>query len=175
MSILTFVRGNHTVRFLTTVVFEKLKQEARKRKKDTATLTHRKALDIVAVEVGFSRWQEVVEARERILPVESALREGLVVAYDIKDAGDIGGSDELITELVLPFMCTDKVAADLKAYDPEEPLDPSDIEEYMESLVFYRAAPLSALDDDKSISMFLQSACFHPPRHAWWKRAPLDL
>ena len=175
MSILTFVSGHHTVRFLTTVVFEKLKQEARRRKNNTPTLTHRRALDIVAVEAGFSRWQEVVEARERMIPVESALREGLVVAYDVKDAGDIEEGQELINELVLPSMCTGKVTADLRAYDPEEPLEPSDIEEYTESLVFYRAAPSSALDDEMSILFFLERICFHPPRHVWWKGVPFDL
>lgn len=76
---------------------QRLKQKARQLKRESE-LSHTEALEKVALELGFNHWHHVVKSHENILPAETALKEGYVVAYDFKDGMEISGSDGTLIE-----------------------------------------------------------------------------
>ena len=66
---------------------EKLKQKARKLRKDSG-ISHHDALDLVAQSAGFNHWHHVSESAKTFKPTEQAYYFGVIIAMDIKDAMD---------------------------------------------------------------------------------------
>ncbi|HRI90358.1 MAG TPA: hypothetical protein PLS93_01745 [Accumulibacter sp.] len=64
---------------------EKLKQRARKLKKDSGT-PHHEALDQVAQAAGFNHWHHVSESAKTFKPTEQAYYFGVIIAMDLKDS-----------------------------------------------------------------------------------------
>lgn len=72
---------------ITTADVEKLRQKARKHKRESG-VSHHEALDQVAKGAGFDHWHHVSELAKSFAPTESAYYSGVVIAMDIKDAMD---------------------------------------------------------------------------------------
>ena len=85
-------------RIIKTPDVERLKQKARKLKRDKS-IPHTQALDEVAKDVGFNHWHDVVKSNSLIIPAEKAIADGVVMAFDIKDGMDIDTSDGILVEL----------------------------------------------------------------------------
>lgn len=75
---------------------ERFKQRARKLKKNTQ-ITHTEALDIVAQEAGLNHWHHATQLNKSASEMETAFRDGCIVAYDIKYGLDIGEGNEILT------------------------------------------------------------------------------
>lgn len=83
-----------TSRFVTTDDFERFKQDARKLKREQK-IQHHEALDLVAKRARFANWHQVTKAHQAMQPTEHAIRHGIVIAMDTKDAFGLGDKIEL--------------------------------------------------------------------------------
>lgn len=72
---------------ITAVAVEKLKQEARKLKR-SAGIPHHEALEQVARAANYPNWHVVAQSATTTSLTEKAFLTGLIIALDIKDAGD---------------------------------------------------------------------------------------
>lgn len=77
----------HTQFIIASADVEKLKQQARKLKRDTG-ISHHEALDQVAKAAGFNHWHHVSESADAFKSTEDAYRFGVIIAMDVKDAMD---------------------------------------------------------------------------------------
>ena len=75
-------------KYISTTNLEKLKQQARKLKREQA-ISHTEALDRVAKSFKFNHWHDVVMANDRTKPTEDALRNGYLLAFDFKESIDV--------------------------------------------------------------------------------------
>jgi len=99
---------------------EKFKQKARKLKKEQG-LSHHEALDQVAKEFHYHHWHHVIEMATITAPSEIAYHDGLLVAFDIKEAASF--DDELfIYDSYAPIFCEKELwKSYLEIEDEEDP------------------------------------------------------
>jgi len=88
------MHGGETQCFVTSDELEKLKQRARKLKREQK-IPHYEALELVARSARFANWHQVVEAHKAMQPTEHAVRDGVVIAMDVKEAVNMGAGIDL--------------------------------------------------------------------------------
>ena len=76
-----------SIYFLPAAAFGKLKQVARRLKRDSG-ITHHEALEQTAKANGYANWHQVAQLASETQPSEIAYRSGFLLAFDIKDALD---------------------------------------------------------------------------------------
>lgn len=77
--------GGTSSLLLLTEDLEKLKQRARKMKREQG-ISHHEALELVAQSSGLDNWHQAVKANKAMAESESAVRDGIVIAMDIQEA-----------------------------------------------------------------------------------------
>lgn len=82
---------------ITTSNVERLKQSARKLKRE-ACIPHHQALDIVAQKAGFQHWHQVVQANAHLAPAETALSQGYILAFEEREGADVSTYDGSLIE-----------------------------------------------------------------------------
>lgn len=155
---------------------EKLKQKARKLKKEHG-LPYHEALDQTAQQGRYHHWHHVTEMAAITEPSETAYRSGLLVAFDIKDAESF--DDELFTEdRFAPFFCEEELwKTYLEIEDEEAPefhdlLEPEQREyfqDFMGNLIFYRYCEKNTPTSIEDAVKLINEYSFWMPDYVWLK------
>lgn len=164
-----------TIIFTPSKNVEILKQKARTLKKEQG-LSHHEALNQIAKQFHYHHWHHVTEMAAITAPSEDAYRNGLLLAFDIKEADSF--DDELfIQDNLAPLFCEEelwKIYLEMDDEDEEfHELPESEQQEYfrdfMNNLVFYRYegqnTPLTIEDTLK----FVNEYSFWMPSYVWLK------
>ena len=160
---------------------QKLKQKARKLKRNSE-LTHTQALDNVAKEIGLPNWKQVTLEHSDTLISEAALKTGVVLAYDAKDALEMPLNDTLLPrDERLELMCLPSLKAKIASMvDPDDPesrlfsetLSEVEFEEHLRevcSFVYFRVAASFDISTVKDLISFVQKSNFFLPEFIWHK------
>jgi len=160
---------------------ERLKQKARKLKKDSG-IPHHEALDQIALKSGFNHWHHVSESAKTFEPTEKAYFFGVIIAMDIKDAQDFRDPTGRFIEDELAFsLCADDIYRYIREADEDGVLaddDPDyeeDKQEWMAdglmNFTFFRFTPAklpASIDDVVTMS---GECSFWLPVFIWYKGA----
>lgn len=154
---------------------EKLKQQARKLKKEQG-LSHREALDQVAKNLHYHHWHHVTEMAAITAPTEDAYRNGFLVAYDSSEA-DLD-SDFLVEDDLSWYFCEEGLwETYLEIEDEEDPefhyLPEQKQREYfmdfINDLVFFRYVG-EKIPNSVDDALKLTNECsFWSPMYIWIK------
>lgn len=170
---------------LLTEDLEKLKQRARKMKREQG-ISHHEALELVARSSGFANWHQAVKANNVMAETESAVRDGIVIAMDIKE---IDGAKEIplptgkgrfvqdqmlrmfYREFFYHQVCDDVDETDGRPY--RETSTDEEIREIADEILwehdFFRfVGNPDALDAESTVRLVAE-AMFWAPRYVWIK------
>lgn len=159
---------------------EKLKQKARRLKKDSGT-PHHEALDQVAQAVGFNHWHHVSESAKSFQPTEQAYYFGVIIAMDMKDAMDFRDPSGGFVEDPFAFaLCADDIYAFSREIDGDD--DAISDEEYAEdrrewmqydlmNYVFFRYTSTNIPCSVENVVSIVREYSFWPPTFIWHKGA----
>lgn len=159
---------------------EKLKQKARKLKKDSG-MPHHQALDATAMDAGFAHWHHVSESAKALAPTETAYHFGIIIAMDVKDAMDFHDETGSFVEDPHAFaLCADDLYRNLvDAVDEEdgvqfrEKYSESELKEWatddLMNYCFFRYTgnPIPEQIDD--VMAHIRKCSFWPPVFIWFK------
>src|SRR5690554_4471696 len=81
--------------FLSTQDLDRLKQQARKLKREQQ-IPHTQALERIAKERGFHHWHHVTECHIASLPTEHAFLKGCILVFESKEGMDVDTHDGVI-------------------------------------------------------------------------------
>lgn len=161
---------------------EKLKQLARKLKRDES-IPHHEALDQVAINAGLHNWHHVRESAKVFEPTETALRTGCMIAMDVKDAFEFDDSDGTFVEDGNAFaLCRhdlfDHLANSIDEEDPEgrphkEILSFEELSEWanddLMNYTFFRLRPETRADSIDQVVQLIKERSFWQPEFIWLK------
>lgn len=164
---------------ITSATVEKLKQKARKLKKDNG-IPHHDALDQVAQSAGFNHWHHVAESAKAFEPTEQAYYFGVLIAVDIKDAMDFHAPTGQFVEDAAAFaVCADDMYAYMREADEDDDTvdaDPhyeEDKREWMMdelmNYVFFRHTGHSIPENIELVVEAVREFSFWPPIFIWHK------
>lgn len=164
---------------ITSASVEKLKQKARKLKKDQG-ISHHEALDQVAKDAHFNHWHHVAESVKAFEPTEQAYYFGVIIAMDIKDAMDFRDSSGRFVEDSTAFaLCADDIYtyireadedSDMLADDPHYEEDKREwIMEGLMNYVFFRYTGSDMPASVDSVVELVNECSFWPPEFIWHK------
>ena len=149
------VKDGSVRKFVSSDDLERLKQLARRAKRARG-IPHHEALDVVARRIKFGFWHQVTLAHKAMLPTETAVREGVVIAMDAKDADGLydgiplqDGNGRFVADpLLSSFYESELYRLELEGIDEEdgrpnhEKWTEQQLREFaqarLEELVFYR-------------------------------------
>lgn len=164
---------------ITSTAVEKLKQKARKIKKQQG-ISHHEALDQVAKAANFNHWHHVAESAKSFEPTEQAYYFGVIIAMDIKDAMDFRDpSGRFIEDSAAFALCADDIYtyireadedADALADDPHYEEDKREwMSEDLMNYAFFRyfGSEIPASIDD--VVNIVSECSFWPPEFIWHK------
>lgn len=155
---------------------EKLKQRARKLKKDSGT-PHHEALNQVAKAAGFNHWHHVSESAKSFEPTEQAYRFGVIIAMDVKDAMDFHDiSDGFVEDPFAFTLCADDIYAYIRDADADSDMiedDPQDKKDWMMfdlmSFTFFRFTGTKVPENVDEVVKMVRECSFWPPEFIWHK------
>jgi len=165
-------------------LIERLKQRARKLKREK-NIPHNEALDLIAKENGlYNHWHHVTECASITAMSEQSVKSGLLIAFDMKEADEIGNETEnfiydeqasYFLEKELKNNYENFIESDIE-YNPQgktnkELLSKSELEEdfyfFLQDLVFYRYTPRSIPQSINIALPQINDICFWPPMFIW--------
>ena len=166
---------------------EKLKQIARKLKKSEG-ITHNEALDRAAQRVGLTLWHHVIENAKKIEPTETAYRSGVIIAMDVKEAGDFHDDEgNFVEDNYADIFCEKDLYLDLceSPYDEEDEVDGSDYtrmremytegelmeinREDLSNYTFFRFTRSAVPESVQSVVAMTDKCSMWQPRLVWYK------
>lgn len=157
---------------------EKLKQKARKLKKDSGT-PHHEALDQVAHAAGFNHWHHVSESAKTFKPTEQAYYFGVIIAMDVKDATDFHDpSGEFVEDPFAFALCADDIYAFSREADGDEGAGEDthyeeDKNEWMQdeimNYVCFRLTGSNVPEHVNDVVTMVRKCSFWPPVFIWHK------
>lgn len=168
-----------TQTIITSATVEKLKQKARKLKKDQG-VPHHEALDQVAKEAHFNHWHHVAESVKAFEPTELAYYFGVIIAMDVKDAMDFRAPSSRFVEDSAAFaLCADDIYtyirdadedADMLADDPHHEEDKQEwMMDGLMNYVFFRYTGTGTPASIDEIIEIVNECSFWPPEFIWHK------
>lgn len=158
---------------------EKLKQKARKLKKERG-IPHHEALDQVAITSGFHHWHHVSEFAKAFEPTEQAYYFGVIIAMDIKDAMDFRDTSGRFVEDPAAFaLCADDIYTYIREFDEDcdqvdnDPNYEVDKREWMMdelmNFVFFRYTTAPVLETVDDVANQVRECSFWHPQYIWHK------
>lgn len=158
---------------------EKLKQKARKLKKDSG-ISHHEALDQVAKSAGFNHWHHVSESLKSFEPTEHAYYFGVIIAMDVKDAMDFRDSSGGFIEDPFAFtLCADDIYAHIREEDDESETTDNDLDyeedrrDWMQdglmNFIFFRNTNTKVPESVDEVMKIVNECSFWPPEFIWHK------
>jgi hypothetical protein len=162
-------RTNNVISIFTpSINVGKFKQQARKIKKEQG-LSHHEALELVAKKYQYHHWHHVTEMSALTEPTEKAYRQGLLIAFDIKEAEYVDEEFFKKAEWAEKF-CKDEL---WKHYleTSEDDEDEDALREYFtedfEGLVFFRYVGKRTPSNLKNALKLINKSCFWSPNYVW--------
>ena len=167
-------------KFVTLNTVEKLKQAARKLKREIG-ITHTEALELTAKQAKFDNWHQITEAAKLISPAEAAYQSGVIIAMDIKDAEDFHDeTGEFVKDDHAKDLCRDDLyRAYVESPDEEDgvPLREKysaselreEVEEDLENYVFFRYTKDVLPKTIEEVKELVSECSFWQPRFIWFK------
>ena len=160
---------------------EKLKQKARKLKKDSGT-PHHEALDQVAKIAGFNHWHHVSESAKTFKPTEQAYYFGVIIAMDVKDAMDFRDPSGSFVEDPFAFaLCADDIYAYIREADDDGDSADDDqhyaedrgewMQDEIMNYVFFRYTGSTVAEQVNDVVAMVRECSFWPPVFIWHKGA----
>lgn len=169
----------NTIIFTPSSGVEKLKQKARKLKKEQG-LSHHEALDQIAKQFRYHHWHHVTEMAAITEPSETAYRHDLLIAFDVKEAESF--DDELfIEDRLAPLFCEEelwKIYLEMDHGDEDEDDDFHELpepeqreyfQEFMNNLIFYRYVEKNTPKSIEDTLKFINEYSFWMPTYVWIK------
>jgi len=171
-------------RFVTSDDLERLKTLAR-RVKRARGIPHHEALEVVARRIKFGSWHQVTLAHKAILPTETAVREGVVIAMDAKDADGLydgiplqDGNGRFVADPPLSSFCESELyRLELEGIDEEDGRPNREkwteqqlrefAQERLEELVFYRFEGEPVPKDPAVVVDLVAATAFFGPEIVW--------
>lgn len=159
---------------------EKLKQQARKLKKESG-VSHHEALDQVAKSVGFDHWHHVSESAKAFAPTESAYYFGVLIAMDIKDGMDFRDETGQFVEDQLAFaLCTNDIYRYVREEEEEngeidtnDPTYQEDLQDWMSDMsmnyIIFRLIGTDIPSTVDEVMTLIRKCSFWPPQFIWHK------
>jgi len=158
---------------------EKLKQKARKIKKDSG-IPHHEALNQVAKAAGFNHWHHVSESAKSFEPTEQAYFFGTIIAMDVKDAMDFRDlSGGFVEDPFASTFCADDIYAyireadedsDMVEDDPHYEEDKKDwVMDELMNFVFFRFTGTKVPENVDEVVKMVREYSFWPPEFIWHK------
>ncbi|CCN85990.1 hypothetical protein [Vibrio nigripulchritudo] len=173
-------------RIISSVTVERLKQKARKLKRERS-ITHTQALDQIAVSAGFNHWHQVVKANDLLKPSEIALSLGCVMAFDVKDGMDVDTSDGVLIEDHFLEALTQNQLFEIYANSPDEDdeqnrplketLSDSELHEYFQddcTFMYFRLVETHASKSLKELLPLIRQYSFWMPQYIWLQGHLID-
>lgn len=163
---------------------EKLKQKARKLKKDNGVPLH-EALDQVARATGFNHWHHVSESAKAFKPTEQAYYFGVIIAMDVKDSETFHDSSGTFVEDEFAFsLCADDLYEILceSVDDNDVPMrdkySEDELKEWAQddimNYVFYRFTGKDIPERAEDVVDMVRPYSFWPPTLIWLRGAIQD-
>lgn len=149
-----------------------LKQKARDLKKSSG-IPHHAALEQVAKSFGLPNWHKVAESAEITAQTEKAYLSGLIVAFDMKDAGSFDPANTFVEDQqALEFCEKDLLASYRKACEDEgQPATEDEVEEYrhfeLGNHVFFRYVGKDRPQSVREALDIVNAQSFWPPFYVW--------
>ncbi|MCG6202945.1 plasmid-related protein [Psychromonas antarctica] len=175
-------------RIVTSVQIEKFKQKAREIKREQ-NIPHTEALEVIAKRCGFDHWHQVTLCNAPCKASDLAISKGCVLAFDFKEAEEIGFDDELLIydsylELAIkPKML--EIYSNLVDEDDElghlnkESLSPEELYEYGEEFAsdfrYFRLPENLGGSSLKEVLELLKGEVFWKPIYIWLQGTAVDL
>jgi hypothetical protein len=178
-------RRDGTVRrFVSSDDLERLKQLARHEKRARG-IQHHEALEVVARRINFGSWHQVTVAHKAMLPTETAVREGVVIAMDIKEADGLydeiplqDGNGRFVADPLLPsFYRSEFYRQELEGIDEEDGRPNREkwteeqlrefAQERIDGLVFYRFEGEQLPKDPAAVVDLVAANAFFGPEIVW--------
>ena len=164
---------------ITSASVEKLKQKARKLKRESG-ISHHEALDLVAKEVHFNHWHHVAESAKAFEPTERAYYFGVIIAMDIKDAMDFRDPSGRFVEDSSAFtLCADDIYRYIREADEDSDMLATDyhyeedrlewMEEGLMNFVFFRYTASTVPESVDEVVEIVDECSFWPPEFIWHK------
>jgi hypothetical protein len=166
---------------MTTIIFtparhvEILKQKARTLKKEQG-ISHHEALEQIAKQFHYHHWHHVTEMAVITVPSEAAYRNGLLLAFDVKEADSL--DDEVFTEASFgSFLCRDELWKIYLEMDEEDEAfhelpeleQQVYFEHFMNDLVFFRCDDINTPATIEEALKFINEHSFWMPSYVWFK------
>ena len=182
--ILQSFRDETVRRFITSDDFERLKQLAR-RAKSARGIPHHEALEVVARRIKFGTWHQVTLAHQAMRRTETAVRQGVVIAMDVKEADGLGdeiplenGAGRFVADPLLPafyedeFFRLERDGVDEEDGRPNrEKWTEQELREFardwMDNLVLYRFEGERAPTDPETVVKLVAQTAFFGPEIVW--------
>lgn len=158
---------------------EKLKQKARRLKKESG-IAHHEALDQVAKEAGFDHWHHVAESSKAFAPTEHAYHFNVIIALDVKNAEDFHDPSGNFVEDDLAFaLCGDDIYEFVRQAEEEDeesdtsdPTYQEDLHEWrmdmMANYTFFRFTPPDLPASVAEVVKRASEHCFWTPEFIWY-------
>lgn len=172
----------------TIIIFERsvehLKELARKHKREHG-VSHTQALDLVAQKHGFQHWHHVTLSHAHVKPAEKAMKEGCILAFDVKDGMDVDTYDgALVEDRFLFELCQPQMYERYKNTifdDDQKPLKEMMSEQEIRAnfedefgYTFFRMHEKYNQMDLKGILKVVREYSFWPPEYVWLKGHLID-
>jgi len=164
--------------FTPSIHVEKLKQKAKKLKKELG-ISHHEALDQIAKQFRYHHWHHVTEMAAITAPTEEAYRNGVLVAYDFSDISDCYMEESpFVEDNLAMYFCEDQLwQAYLEIDDDEEPefhdLPEEERREYFADdygrFVILRFTGADIPQDVEYVLKLTRKFTFWPPQFVWIK------
>ncbi|MDP2431808.1 MAG: hypothetical protein Q8O33_07235 [Pseudomonadota bacterium] len=169
----------HTQYIIASADVERLKQKARKLKRDSG-ISHHDALDQIAKAAGFNHWHHVSESAKAFKPTEQAYYFGVIIAMDVKDAMNFRDPSGRFKEDPLAYaICADDIYSFIREADDEGEFDTtgqeykSDLEDWFSDAImnylFFRYTGPDVPDSVEDVVTMVRECSFWPPEFIWHK------
>jgi len=115
---------NNNIKHITSVVFQKLKQNAKLIKK-ASNIPHHEALERSAMDIGFNNWHSVCIAYESYKLSKDAYESGAILAVEFKDSIELMGlkNDEITEDaaMIVNIIRDDYYQIFINSINPDDP------------------------------------------------------
>jgi hypothetical protein len=158
------------------ITFGKWKQQARALKRESG-ITHTEALEQIARSNKFKDWHHLIQEAKQNKITENAYLNGLIVAYDIKDAMDNWKANESFVEDYRAWhFCQKDIFEHYRTSDEEENEKPpvineeyrQEFEEWMNNVFFFRFCGKNFPESSQTVLRLLNERCFFAPMYIWY-------
>lgn len=159
---------------------EKLKQNARRLKKETG-IPHHEALDQVAKKAGLDHWHHLAESAKAFAPTEHAYHFGVIIALDVKNGLEFRDpSGSFVEDSFADALCAGDIYEFVRTTEEEDeeidtadPTYQEDLKEWASDMsmnfMFFRYTGADLPASVENVVKLATEHCYWPPEFIWYK------